>query len=111
MLQLRSQVERRRAALQSFKNNLKAQHAHRELEHQKELAVVTKKWARTHKMMIGTRRVLINELLSLFDFRQKENGDETLVLCNVTIPTHLINVSSMYHWSFEIERTVGEPFI
>ncbi|KAG2174314.1 hypothetical protein INT43_004337 [Umbelopsis isabellina] len=95
VLQLRNQVERRRTALQNFKNNLKAQHAHRELEHQKELAVVMKKWARTHKMMIGTRRVLINELLSLFDFRPRQPNDETLVICNVTIPTQLVNVSKI----------------
>jgi CYTH domain-containing protein len=96
VVQLRSQVERRRAALQSLKNNLKAQHAHRELEHQKELAVAQKKWARMHKSMVTTRRVLVNELVSLFEIQYQGNGDETLVICNVTIPNHLINVSSKY---------------
>ncbi|KAG2178658.1 hypothetical protein INT44_001811 [Umbelopsis vinacea] len=93
VLQLRSQVERRRAALQSLKNNLKAQHAHRDLEHQKELAVAQKKWARMHKSMVTTRRVLVNELVSLFEIQYLE--DKTLVICNVTIPNHLINVSKI----------------
>lgn len=82
-----------------------------------------KAWQRTHKMTVGTRRILVKEVTSLFELRpgvieesevaaspspplyemppfsQTEDtteGKEDLYICGVTLPTRLIDVSSKH---------------
>lgn len=81
-----------------------------------------KAWQRTHKMTVGTRRILVKEITSLFELKpgvieepetpsiplynedlpafssklsmQIEEGIEDLYICGVSLPTRLIDVSS-----------------
>ena len=82
-----------------------------------------KAWQRTHKMTVGTRRILVKEITSLFElkpgmieepstpsivssqqldedgpaFSMKQSNQESiedLYICGVTLPTRLIDVSS-----------------
>lgn len=66
---------------------------------------VLKSWQRTHKMTVGTRRILVKEIMSLFELKPgviEEAGSasflheakEDLYICGVTLPTRLIDVSS-----------------
>lgn len=67
--------------------------------------IVLKCWQRTHKMTVGTRRILVKEIMSLFELKpgvieEPETNNlssqfkEDLYICGVTLPTRLIDVSS-----------------
>lgn len=62
-------------------------------------------WQRTHKMTVGTRRILVKEITSLFELKpgvieEPETGallhEEDLYICGVSLPTRLIDVSSKF---------------
>jgi hypothetical protein len=76
-----------------------------------------KAWQRTHKMTVGTRRILVKEVFSLFELKPGVieeplqptaaatvndlpfsqlpiEGKEDLYICGVTLPTRLIDVAS-----------------
>ncbi|KAG2233141.1 hypothetical protein INT48_001634 [Thamnidium elegans] len=66
--------------------------------------LVLKNWQRTHKMTVGTRRILVKETMSLFELKPGvieeaestsflHEGKEDLYICGVTLPTRLIDVS------------------
>ncbi|KAI8985988.1 UV radiation resistance protein and autophagy-related subunit 14-domain-containing protein [Pilobolus umbonatus] len=73
---------------------------------------IIRSWQRTHKMVVGTRRILVKEVVSLFDLKPGIVGEqevmiplnipfskpvsaakEDLYICGVTLPTRLIDVS------------------
>lgn len=77
----------------------------------------TKRWQRVHKMTVGTRRILVNEVVALFQLKPGVVEEETVIpakeslpfaqlkdrvavedlyICGVTLPSRLIDVSSKF---------------
>ncbi|KAG0170730.1 hypothetical protein DFQ28_001653 [Apophysomyces sp. BC1034] len=117
--QLRAQIQRKHLALEQGEHRLEEAIMAQSTEWPKELANLTKRWQRIHKFTAAARCVLVNEIVTLFEFkpgvvvaeqepaapdfetstmpfakREQHRLREDLYICGVTLPARPIDVSS-----------------
>ncbi|KAF7722894.1 hypothetical protein EC973_002614 [Apophysomyces ossiformis] len=117
--ELRAQIRQRRQILEEGERRLQEANMAQSTEWPKELANLTKRWKRTHKLTTSARCVLVNEIITLFEFkpgvvaaepeetapdfetsampfvkRAQRRSHDDLYICGVTLPARPIDVST-----------------
>ncbi|KAI8373151.1 UV radiation resistance protein and autophagy-related subunit 14-domain-containing protein [Radiomyces spectabilis] len=96
---LRARIKQRQMAVSSGDERLKVGISD-QADWSKELHRLTTQWYRIHKSTVATRRVLVNEVVSLFDVKQgrieDDEGEQTAMyhsICNLKLPSRPVDLT------------------